>query len=79
MPTGEKIVKVWSVVVAVAAVVSGAEVAERVEIVPVVVATMAEVLVSPFTLYRRRPSATVLIHFVLKLIFPEYKKTFKNS
>ena len=33
----------------------------------VVVATMVVVLVSPLTLYR--PSATVLIHFVLKLIF----------
>ena len=47
-------------------------VAARVEVAAVVVATMAVVLVSPLTLYR--PSATVLIHFVLKLIFPEYNK-----
>ena len=52
-------------------VAAGVVVAARVE-VAVVVATMAVVLVSPVTLYR--PSAIVLIHFVLKLIFPEYKK-----
>ena len=40
-----------------------------------VLAVLAVVLVSPLTLYR--PSETVLIHFVLKLIFPEYKKTKK--
>ena len=51
---------------------AGVVVAARVEVAAVVVATMAVVLVSPVTLYR--PSATVLIHFVLKLIFPEYKK-----
>ena len=50
---------------------AGVVVAARVEVVAVVVATMAVVLVSPVTLYR--PSATVLIHFILKLIFPEYK------
>ena len=67
----EKIKKVWSVVVAVV-------VAARVEVAVVVVATMALVLVSLLTHYR--PSATVLvIHFVLKVIFPEYKKTSKNS
>ena len=38
-----------------------------------VLAVLAVVLVGPLTLYR--PSATVLIHFALKLIFPEYKKT----
>ena len=43
----------------------------------VVVATMAVVLVSPLTLYR--PSETVLIYFVLKLIFPKNKKRLKNS
>ena len=67
----EKVVKVWSVVVAVAAEVAAAMVAA------VVVATMAVVLVSPLTLYR--PSTTVLIHFALKLIFPENKNTLKNS
>ena len=61
----------------VAGVAAGVVVAARVEVAAVVVATMAVVLVSPVTLYR--PSATVLIHFVLKLIFPEYKKTLKNS
>ena len=35
------------------------------------------VLVSPLTLYR--PSATVLFHFVLKLIFSENKETLENS
>ena len=59
-----------------AAVVAGGVAAARVEVAAVVVATMAVVLVSPLTLYR--PSATVLIHFVLKLIFPEYKETLKN-
>ena len=61
---------------AVATVVAGVVVAARVEVatvVVVVVATMVVVLLSPLTLYR--PSATVLIHFVLKLIFPENKKT----
>ena len=53
----EKIIKVWSVAVA---VVAGVVAAARVE---VVVVTMAVVLVSPLTLYR--PSATVLFHFVL--------------
>ena len=70
MADREKIVKVWSVV-AVAAVA-----AARVEVSAVVV-TMVVVLVSPLTLYR--PSATVLFHFVLKLIFSENKKTLKNS
>ena len=65
--------KVWSVVVAVAVVVAAA----RVEVALVVVVTMVVVLVSPLTLYR--PSATVLFHFVLKLIFSENKKTLKNS
>ena len=77
MPTGKKIVKVWSAVLAVAAVVAGVVAAARVEVAAVVVVTMAVVLVSPLTLYR--PSATVLIHFVLKLIFPEIKKRLKNS
>ena len=50
----------------------------RVEVTAVVVATMAVVLVSPVaTSATSCPSATVLIHFVLKLIFPEYKKTKK--
>ena len=53
--------------VAVAAVVAVVVAAARVEVAAMVVATMAVVLVSPLTLYR--PSATVLIHFVLKLIF----------
>ena len=58
--------------------VAGVVVAARLEVAVVVVATMALVWVSLLTLYR--PSATVLvIHFVLKVIFPEYKKTFKNS
>ena len=52
--------------------VAGVMAAARVEVAAVVVATMAEVLVSPLTLYT--PSATVLIHFILKLIFPENKK-----
>ena len=43
----------------------------------VVVVTMAVVLVSPRTLYK--PSAPVLFHFVLKLIFFQNKKTLKNS
>ena len=34
-----------------------------------VAATMVVMLVSPLTLYG--PSATVLIHFILKLIFPK--------
>ena len=42
MPTGKNIIKVWSVVVAVAAA--------RVEVATVLVATMAVVLVSPLTL-----------------------------
>ena len=62
-------------VVAVAAVVAGVVAAARVEVTLVVVVTMAVVLVSPLTLYR--PSATVLFHFVLKLIFSENKKTRK--
>ena len=53
----------WSVVVAVAGVV----VAAMVEVAAVVVVTMAVVLISPPTLYK--PSATVLFHFVSKLIF----------
>ena len=60
----EKIVKVWSVVLA---VVAGVVEAARVEVAVVVVVTMAVVLVSPPTLYK--PSATVLFHFVSKLIF----------
>ena len=54
-------------VVAVAAVVAGVVATARVEVVVVVVAPMAEVLVRPLTLYR--PSVTVLFHFVLKLVF----------
>ena len=49
------------------AVVAGVVAAARVEVAAVVVVTMAVVLVSPPTLYK--PSATVLFHFVLKLIF----------
>ena len=65
-------------VVAVAAVVAVVMAAARVEVTAaVVVVTMAVVLVSPLTLYR--PLATVLIHFILKLIFSENKKTLKNS
>ena len=56
-----------------AAVVAGVVAAARVEVALVVVVTMAVVLVSPLTLYR--PSATVLFHFVLKLIFSKNKKT----
>ena len=52
---------------AVTAVVAAA----RVEVAAVVVVTMAVVLVSPLTLYK--PSAKVLIHFVMKLIFPKIK------
>ena len=63
----EKIVKVWSVAAVVAGVVA----------VAVVVVTMAVVLVSPLTLYK--PSATVLFHFVWKLIFSENKIFLKNS
>ena len=60
-------------VIAVAAVVVAGVVAEAgVEVAAVVVVTMAVVLVSPLTLYR--PSATVLIHFVMKLIFPKKMK-----
>ena len=73
----EKVVKVWSVVVAVAAVVAGVEAAARVEVAAVVVVMMVVVLVSPLTLYRS--SATVLFHFVLKLIFSKNKRTLKNS
>ena len=58
--------------VAVAAVVAGVVAAARVEVTSVVVVTMAVGLVSPPTLYK--PSATVLFHFVLKLIFPKNKK-----
>ena len=64
MPTGKKFVKVWSVVVGV-------------EVAAVVVATMAELLVSPLTLYT--PSTTVLIYFILKLFFPENEKTLNKS
>ena len=64
-------------VVAVEAVVVWVGAAAMVEVVAVVVATMVEVLVSPLTLYTT--SATVLIHFILKLIFPENRKTCKNS
>ena len=70
----EKIIKVWSVVVA---VVAGVVAAARVKVVAVVMVTTTVVLVSPLTLHR--PSATVLFHFVLKLIFSENKKTLKNS
>ena len=59
-----------------AAVVAGVVAAARVEVAAVVVVTMAVVLVSPPTLYT--PSATVLFHFVLKLIFSENKKIFKK-
>ena len=61
--------------VAVAAVVAGVVAAARVEVPAVVVVTMVVVLVSPPTLYM--PSATLLFHFVLKLIFSENKKTLK--
>ena len=47
------------------------------EVAAVMLATLAVVLVSPLTLYRS--SATVLIHFILKLIFPKNKKKLKNS
>ena len=76
-PPGRKIVKVWSVVVAVVAVVAGMVAAARVEVAAVVVVTMAVVLVSLFTLYR--PSATVLFCFVSKLIFYKNKRNLKNS
>ena len=56
----------------VAVVAAGVVAAARVEVAMVVVVILAVVLVSPFTLYR--PSVTVLIHFILKLIFPENKK-----
>ena len=62
-----------------AAVVAGVVAAARVEVavvvvvtMAVVVVTMAVVLVSPLTLYK--PSAPVLFHFVLKLIFSINKK-----
>ena len=42
----------------------------------VVRAIMVVVLVSPLTLYR--PSATVIFHFILKLIFPGNKKKLGN-
>ena len=71
----KKIVKVWSVVVAVAVVV-GMVVAGRVEVAAVMVVTMAVMLVSPLTFYR--PSAAVLFRFVLKLIFSENKKNLKQ-
>ena len=58
-------------VVAVAAVVAGLVAAARMEVAVVVEVTMAVVLVSPHTL--SRPSATVLFHFVMKLIFSENK------
>ena len=77
MPTRKKIVRLRSVVVAVLMLVAMVVVAVRVELVVKVVATMVVVLVSPLTLYR--PSATVLFHFVLKLIFSKNKKTLKNS
>ena len=78
MPTGKKIVKVWTVVMAVAAVVAAGVVAEEgVEVAAVVVVTMAVVLVSPLTLYRS--SATVLFYLVLKLIFYKNKRNLKNS
>ena len=41
-----------------------------------VLAVFVVVQVSPLTLYR--PSETVLIRFVFKLIFPKYKKNFKK-
>ena len=72
---GKKIVKVWSVVVAVAAVEAGVVVAARVEVAAMVVVTMALVLVSPPTVYKS--FAIVLFH--LKLISSENKKTLKNS
>ena len=58
-----------------AAVVAGRVAAARVEVAAVVVATMMEVLVTLLTIYR--PSATVLIHFVLKLIFLQNKNFLK--
>ena len=60
-----------------AAVVAGRMAAARVEVAAVVVATMMEVLVTLLTIYR--PSATVLIHFIFKLIFPKIKNRLKNS
>ena len=51
---------------------AGVVVAARVEVAVVVVVTMAVVLISPLTLYR--PSATVLFHFIWKLIFSKNKK-----
>ena len=50
-----------------AAVVTGVVAAARVEVAAVVVVTRMVVLVSPPTLYKL--SATVLFHFVSKLIF----------
>ena len=50
-----------------AVVVAGVVMAARVEVAGVVVVIMAVVLVNPPTLYK--PSATVLFHFVSKLIF----------
>ena len=50
-----------------AAVVAEVVAAARVEVAAVVVVIMAVVLVNPPTLYK--PSATVLFHFVSKLIF----------
>ena len=70
MPTVKKIVKVWSVVVAVVVA------ATRVEVATMVVVTMAVVQVSPLMLYK--PSATIQFHFFLKLIFSENKRTLKN-
>ena len=59
-----------------AAVVAVVVEAAKAEVAAVVVATMAVVLVGPLPLYR--PSATVPILLVLKLIFPENKRL-KNS
>ena len=56
---------------------AGVVASARVEVAAVVVVTMAVVLVSPLTLYK--PSATVLFHFVLKLIFPENQINFKQG
>ena len=53
-----------------------ASVVMGVEVAAVVVATMVVVLVSPVaTSATSCPSATVLIHFIWKLIFPKNKKT----
>ena len=69
----ERMVKIWSEVVVAAAVVKVVMVAARTE---VVAAAGVVLMFSPLTL--NRLFTTVLIHFILKVVFSDNKKRIKN-